>query len=174
MDVESIEIARDGTVIGHTAAEDAAKNDSMALERVCKAVRSRAQLNSHELAAVAAALLRPMVRDACLGLSVTSNGDDAAALWHQIRTSDSALPTIPRAARAEAAALAAHHHWVYSDITTARRLIRQAQQWVPGHRLAGLLAQGLSTLTATEGRQLGITGLAIATRLGVTLPGLPA
>lgn len=173
MDVESIEIASDGTVIAHTAAEDAANNDSMALERVCTAVRSRAQLNSHELA-VAAALLRPMVRDACLGLSVISSGDDAAALWHQVRTSDSALPAIPRAARAEAATLAAHHHWVHGDTNTARRLIRQAQELVPGHRLATLLAQGLPTLTATESRQLGITGLAIATRLGVTLPGLPA
>jgi len=154
----------------HQASTD---DDRIALERVCAAVRARAQLNSDGLTGVAAALLRPMVRDACLGLSVTTSSEDAAALWHQVRTSDSDLPAITPAARAEAATLAAHHNWGHGDSKTARNLIRQAQQLVPGHRLATLLAQGLSTLTATESRQLGMAGIVVATRLGVTLPGSP-
>jgi len=54
------------------------------LETVCTAVRSRTLLHPDELTEVATALLRPLVRDACLGLSVTSSSADAAALWHRI------------------------------------------------------------------------------------------
>lgn len=144
------------------------------METVCTAVRSRTLLHPDELTEVATALLRPLVRDACLGLSVTTSSADAAVLWHRIYINNPYLPTITNPARAEAATLAAHHHWVHGDTETTRGLIRQAQQLAPGHRLATLLAQGLPTLTATESRQLGMAGIVIATRLGVTLPGSPA
>ncbi len=113
-------------------------------------------------------------RARCLPRPVTSSSADAAALWHRIYINNPYLPTITNPARAEAATLAAHHHWVHGDTKTTRGLIRQAQQLAPGHRLATLLAQGLPTLTATESRQLGMAGIVIATRLGVTLPGPPA
>ncbi len=150
------------------------EDDRRALETVCTAVRSRTLLHPDELTEVATALLRPLVRDACFGLSVTSSSADAAALWHRIYINNPYLPTITNPARAEAATLAAHHHWVHGDTKTTRGLIRQAQQLAPGHRLATLLAQGLPTLTATESRQLGMAGIVIATRLGVTLPGSSA
>jgi len=98
------------------------------LETVCTAVRSRTLLHPDELTEVATALLRPLVRDACLGLSVTSSSADAAALWHRIYINNPYLPTITNPARAEAATLAAHHHWVHGDTKTTRGLIRQAQQ----------------------------------------------
>ncbi len=150
------------------------EDDRRPLETVCTAVRSRTLLHPDELTEVATVLLRPLVRDACLGLSVTSSSADAAALWHRIYINNPYLPTITNPARAEAATLAAHHHWVHGDTKTTRGLIRQAQQLAPGHRLATLLAQGLPTLTATESRQLGMAGIVTATRLGVTLPGSPA
>jgi len=149
------------------------EDDRRSLETVCTAVRSRTLLHPDELTAVATALMRPLVRDACLGLSVTTSSADAAVLWHRIYINNPYLPTITNPARAEAATLAAHHHWVHGDTETTRGLIRQAQQLAPGHRLATLLAQGLPTLTATESRQLGMAGIVIATRLGVTLPGSP-
>jgi len=131
-----------------------------------------AELRPNDVSDVATALQRLTVRDACLGLSVTSSSDDAIALWHRIRT-DPSLPA-PAPARAEAYTLAAHHLWVHGSIKAARCLIRKAQRLVPEHRLAALLAQGLPTLTAGESRQLSMTGVVIAARLSVPLPGSPA
>lgn len=145
-------------------------SDAHALETVLTAVGRVAELRPGDVSDVATALQRLTVRDACLGLSVTSSSDDAIALWHRIRTD----PSLPAPARAEACTLAAHHLWVHGYIRVARCLIREAQRLVPGHRLAALLAQGLPTLTASEGRQLGMAGVLIAARLGVPLPGSTA
>jgi len=148
--------------------QDSTGSDAHALETVLTAVGRVAELRPGDVSDVATALQRLTVRDACLGLSVTSG--DAIALWHRIRTDPS--PLAP--ARAEACTLAAHHLWVHGYIRVARCLIREAQRLVPGHRLAALLAQGLPTLTASEGRQLGMAGVLIAARLGVPLPGSTA
>jgi len=150
--------------------QDSTGSDAHALEMVLTAVGRVAELRPGDVSDVATALQRLTVRDACLGLSVTSSSGDAIALWHRIRTD----PSPPAPARAEACTLAAHHLWVHGSIKVARCLIRKAERLVPEHRLAALLAQGLPTLTAGESRQLGMTGVVIAARLGVPLPGSPA
>ena len=150
--------------------QDSTGGDAHALAMVLTAVGHVAELRPNDVSDVATALQRLTVRDACLGLSVTSSSGDAIALWHRIRTD----PSLPAPARAEACTLAAHHLWVRGYIKVARCLIRKAQRLVPGHRLAALLAQGLPTLTAREGRQLGMAGVVIAARLDVPLPGSPA